>query len=88
MRNLIPMHAILEEVCTALKVNEVFDMSIPGKPKLKPSTVHEDNSACLEISSTEPKYRPRTKHLCIKWHCFRDKIQNGNIIVKLVHMIN
>jgi hypothetical protein len=84
MRDLIPMRAILEEVCTALKVNEVFDMSVPGKPKLKPSTVHEDNSACLEIASTEPKYRPRTKHLCIKWHRFRDEIQNGNIIVKAI----
>jgi hypothetical protein len=84
MRDIIPMRAILEEVCTALKVNEVFTTTLQGQRRLKPSTVHEDNSACLEIASTEPKYRPRTKHLCIKWHRFRDEIQNGNIIIKAI----
>jgi hypothetical protein len=84
MQDLIPMHAILEEVCAALKVNEVFTTTPQGQRRLKPSTVHEDNSACLEIASTEPKYCPRTKHLCIKWHHFRDEIQNGNIIIKAI----
>jgi hypothetical protein len=88
MRDLIPMRAILEEVCSALKVTEVFDLSKQTTPTLFPSVVHEDNSACLEIASTESKYRPRTKHLCIKWHRFRDKIQNGNIKVQAISTHN
>jgi hypothetical protein len=48
------------------------------------NTGKAQHSACLEIASTEPKYHPCTKHLCIKWHRFRGKIWNGNIIVQAI----
>ena len=42
--------------------------------------VFEDNSGALEMAKTH-KYRPRTKHLNVKYHHFRDYITRGNISV-------
>ncbi len=45
-------------------------------------TVHcrifEDNSGALEITKV-PKMRPRTKHIKIKYHHFRDFVGTGEI---------
>ena len=84
MHELIPTRRILKEICTALQVPHVFDLTSSPYTKLLPSIVHEDNKACLEIATSEPKYRPRTKHLCIKWHRFRDEIQKGHIRIQQI----
>ena len=42
--------------------------------------VFEDNSGALEMAKTH-KYRPRTKHLNVKYHHFRDYITRGSISV-------
>jgi hypothetical protein len=42
--------------------------------------VFEDNSGALEIATTH-KYRPRTKHLNVKLHHFRDYITRKEISV-------
>ena len=42
------------------------------------STVHEDNEACLRFA-TVPKMSPRTKHITIPYHFFREKVANGEI---------
>ena len=45
----------------------------------------EDNSAALVIANdADDRYRPRTKHLCIKWHHFRDHVRRGSLSVKKV----
>ena len=42
--------------------------------------VFEDNSGALEMASN-PKYRPRTKHIATKHHHFRQYVERGDIVV-------
>ena len=43
--------------------------------------VFEDNMGALELSKV-PKMRPRTKHINIKYHHFRQHVQDGTITVQ------
>ena len=45
--------------------------------------VFEDNSGALAMA-TNHKYRPRTKHICVKLHHFRDYVTRGEIIIKAI----
>ena len=45
--------------------------------------VMEDNSGALEMARL-PKMRPRTKHLCVKLHHFRDRVKAGSISIHKV----
>ena len=45
--------------------------------------VFEDNSGALEIA-TNHKYRPRTKHLNVKLHHFRDYVTQKEILIKSI----
>ena len=38
--------------------------------------VFEDNNGALEMAN-KPKFRPRTKHIGIKYHHFRDRVRCG-----------
>jgi hypothetical protein len=40
----------------------------------------EDNSGALEMART-PKMRPRTKHLSIKYHHFREAVEDGLVLI-------
>jgi len=42
--------------------------------------VFEDNSGAIEIAMV-PKMRPRTKHINIKYHHFRDYVERGEVSV-------
>ena len=46
-------------------------------------TLFEDNNGALELANS-PRYRPRTKHIAIKYHHFRERVQNGTIVIKPV----
>ena len=46
-------------------------------------TAFEDNQGALELAKT-PKLRPRTRHINIKYHHFRSKVEKGNIAIKKV----
>jgi hypothetical protein len=50
-----------------------------NESKLEPSIIWEDNQGCLHLAKDPLQNRPRTKHISIKWHHFRDEIQIGNI---------
>jgi hypothetical protein len=39
--------------------------------------VFEDNAGAIEIANV-PKMRPRTKHLNIKYHHFREEVKQGS----------
>jgi hypothetical protein len=43
----------------------------------------EDNSGALEMART-PKMRPRTKHLNIKFHHFREAVGEGLVTIHAV----
>ena len=40
--------------------------------------VFEDNNGALELAN-KPKFRPRTKHIGVKYHHFRDSVKSGEI---------
>ena len=45
--------------------------------------VFEDNLAALELAN-QPKLRPRTKHLAVRLHHFRDHVQRKDIQIQHV----
>ena len=50
-----------------------------GKPTVH-CTVFEDNSGALEMARL-PKMRPRTKHLNVRLHHFRERVRKGDISI-------
>jgi hypothetical protein len=71
LREVTSLFEILRELRT---VHPIINAAIP--------TIHctafEDNSGALEMGRC-PKMRPRTKHLNIKYHHFRESVLNGEI---------
>lgn len=53
-----------------------------GKPIVK-CTAFEDNEGAIALAKT-PKLRPRTKHINIKYHHFREHVEKGHI--EVVHV--
>ena len=51
---------------------------------LPPTTVWEDNAIYLVLATEDNKYRPRTKHIAVKYHHFRDQVKNGTCKVQKV----
>ena len=49
--------------------------------------IFEDNSGAIEMAKV-PKMRPRTKHLNIKLHHFRDYITRGDIKIQAIDTTN
>ena len=73
-------YALREAIPIMQLVDEMRDNGfIPNK--VKPSincTVYEDNTGALEMANIH-KYRPRTKHLNVKLHHFRQYVNDGTI---------
>jgi hypothetical protein len=78
--------------CNSLKLNNISNNNIMTRKcehhnhsnngsKLEPYIIWEDNQGCIHIANDPLQNRPRTKHISIKWHHFRDEIQKGNIKV-------
>ena len=70
IRDLIPIRTIIKELATILNM-DISDSLIR-------STVFEDNKGAIELAK-EPKYRPRTKHIGLKWHHFREHVKKGTV---------
>ena len=45
--------------------------------------VFEDNVGALTMAQT-PKMRPRTKHLNLKYHHFREAVENGTVSIQAI----
>jgi hypothetical protein len=73
LREIIPLIELLKEMKT-LKFQ--IQHSLP-KVLCK---VLEDNSGALEMANVH-KYQPRTKHLNVKLHHFRDYVTRGEITI-------
>ena len=74
MRDLIPSRELLNEV------SKILQYSAPNKSKAI-STVFEDNNGALELANC-PRMRPRTKHIAIKYHHFREQVMTGKIKIE------
>ena len=77
LRDLIPMRRLLQEASFGLAISTTLNAKLY-------STVFEDNNGALSLA-TSPKLSPRTKHIAIKYHHFRDSIgeEKGIIIEKV-----
>jgi ATP-dependent nuclease, subunit B len=72
MRDVIPFLNLMKEL------SSIMEMEIP-KAKVK-CTLFEDNNGALELART-PRYRPRTKHIALKYHHFREHVKRGLVSI-------
>lgn len=76
LRSVIPLVTLFQEA----KDNGI---PIPTTTPTVKCTVFEDNSGALELA-TAPKMRPRTKHINIKYHHFREHVRKGTVKIQYV----
>ena len=70
------------ELQTAKKeINEKV-VKVTTKPRFY-CKMFEDNSAALEIARV-PKMRPRTRHINVVYHHFRQEVANGKIQISFI----
>ena len=73
MRDIIPFIDQVKEM------DGIFESS---SPKVDVHcTLFKDNNGALELAM-KPRYRPRTKHIAIKYHHFREHVTRGTVTVK------
>jgi hypothetical protein len=73
LREVIPLMRLVNELNAA-------GFEIPGERPMIQCKAFEDNTGALEMAKTH-KMRPRTKHLNIKYHHFREAVQKGEISI-------
>ena len=72
LREVIPLMQLLTEV------NKVFSLNLPT-PEVH-CKVWEDNNGCITLAQSQ-KFSPRTKHIAIKYHHFRQHVKDGTISI-------
>ena len=85
MRELIALRQVLKEIFKYTMNSSEFEKlnistTSKGFKEIPQSTVHEDNTACLKFAMI-PKMSPRTKHIAIPYHSFREKVKELEIRV-------
>jgi hypothetical protein len=94
MRDLIPIREVLKEIMTLVFAkmpnityhshSKAFDDSVGTSAYvIPPSTVYEDNDACLNFARM-PKLTPRTKHIGIPYHWFRTQVERLEIHIERI----
>jgi hypothetical protein len=76
LREVIHMMQIVEEA-------KRMDWKVFGGIPTVHCKAFEDNSGALEMARI-PKMRPRTKHLCVRLHHFREHVRNGSISINKI----
>jgi hypothetical protein len=79
-RSLLPLMDLLEE---AKKMGVPIKL---GAPVIHCKTF-EDNSGALQLARL-PKMRPRTKHINVKYHHFREAVAQGKVTIEHVSTEN
>ena len=80
LREAIPIMNMLREFKSA-------GINVNSTTPLVTCKVFEDNSGALEMASVH-KFRPRTKHINVKLHHFRDYVTRGDIVIKAISTIH
>ena len=75
-------YALRETIPIMQLLNEIKDkgFAVKGTTPTIHCEVFEDNSGALEIA-TNHKFRPRTKHMNVRLHHFRDCVSRGEITI-------
>ena len=72
MRELVAMRALFDELIVMMKLDDSSTTRL--------SRVFEDNEACRKLaSSSMPKMTPRSKHIAVKYHWFREYLDKLNV---------
>ena len=79
LRDVLPLIDLLNELKGVLPVS-----TISSKVHC---TVFEDNVGCIELANL-PKLRPRTKHIGLKYHHFREHVRNKTVSVQYIDTLN
>jgi hypothetical protein len=80
-RELIPIRRLLREL-TLYSPLQFLVSHPPGQ--LPASTIYEDNASCIAIATKDNHHKPRTKHISLKYHHFKDYLKSGALrIVKV-----
>jgi hypothetical protein len=77
------MRTILKEINKHTLTHLKLDASTTRMKHMYTSEVHEDNAGCIVLANSD-EYRPRTKHLAIKWHHFKDQVRHGHVKVSKI----
>jgi hypothetical protein len=81
LRDLLPLCRILHDISTKSFIS--LQPTIPSckmcPDNLPPSKVFEDNMACIVLATSDTHFKPRTKHISLKFHHFQDYVKNGII---------
>jgi hypothetical protein len=75
LREVIPLIQLLKEI------NEIFPLHMPT-PEIH-CKVWEDNNGALSLAQ-KGKFSPRTKHIAIKYHHFREHVDKGIISIHAI----
>ncbi|EJK58187.1 hypothetical protein THAOC_21711, partial [Thalassiosira oceanica] len=75
LREVIPLMRLLKEI------HNIFTMLT--KPPTFHCTVWEDNQSCIAMATTQ-KFTPRTKHIALKYHHFRNFVESKEIAIQYV----
>jgi hypothetical protein len=76
LRSTIPLMSLVNEI------RERYDANLVGVPVVK-CEVFEDNSGAVELSMVH-KMRPRTKHINVKYHHFREHVRKK--LIRISHV--
>ena len=71
-RDFIPLRQMLIELSR--------NLGLPKSNKTTKCTIFEDNEGARELA-TNTKYRPRTKHIAVKYHLFCKHVHDGHFII-------
>jgi len=77
LRSVIPIIELFKEL-QELKLDV-----LKGNPRMH-GKLYQDNSGAIELAKV-PKMRPRTKHINVKYHHFREYISIGDISVNQIN---
>ena len=67
LRELLPISRLLNEICERTKIERDDDTKI--------CRVFEDNEAAMKLAKSQlPKITPQSKHFAVKYHWFREKL--------------
>jgi hypothetical protein len=80
-RELIPIRRVLLEL---LRHSPLATTVPNGTGQLPPSIVYEDNASCIALATKDRHFKPRTKHISLKYHHFKDYIKSGAIAITKV----
>jgi hypothetical protein len=61
-------------------VEYAYSIGVPGH---EPTVIYEDNPGCIALTEN-PVMHKRTKHIDIRHHFIRERVESGEIVLKYV----